>query len=114
MRTHYDTLGVPKEASVEWVKRSYRTLVKTHHPDKFPDGSTAKGEAEERLREIISAYSVLSNPLRRASYDAKLSKPVVVRRELQPEHCARCGKPTTYWQAPKKVALCHVCAGAVA
>src|SRR5205809_5607271 len=92
MSSNYGALCVPKEASVEWVKRSYRTLVKTHHPDKFPDGSTAKAEAEERLREIISAYAVLSNPLRRASYDAKLSKPVVVRRELQPEHCARCGK----------------------
>jgi curved DNA-binding protein len=110
MRTHYDTLGLPREATVEWVKRSYRNLVKTHHPDKFPDGSNAKSEAEERLREINIAYAVLSKPTTRANYDSKLIKPVVVKSQPEPEHCARCGKPTTYWHAPKKVALCHLCA----
>jgi curved DNA-binding protein CbpA len=115
MRTHYDTLGIPKEASMDWIKRSYRSLVKTHHPDKFADGSVAKAEAEERLREINAAYAVLAKPLNRATYDAKLTtRRAPPPREPEPEHCARCGRPTTYWHAPKKVALCHVCAGIVA
>ena len=36
MTTHYEILGIPREASAELVKRSYRRLVKIHHPDRFP------------------------------------------------------------------------------
>jgi curved DNA-binding protein CbpA len=105
MTTHYEILGIPRAASAERIKRSYRSLVKIWHPDKFHNGSAQHAEAEKRIRDLNEAYSVLSKPARRVSYDAKL-------RELafyEPERCARCGKTTGYWDTLKRVAVCHAC-----
>jgi hypothetical protein len=107
MKTHYETLGIPKNASAAQIKASYRILVKMHHPDKFPEGA-GKAEAEERLRAINAAYAVLSKAASRASYDDKLN-PAASPSEAEPEHCARCGKPTTYWHTTRKAPLCHAC-----
>ena len=109
MTTHYETLGIPREASAERVKRSYRSLVKIYHPDKFPTGSAEHAEAEKRIRDINEAYSVLSKPASRAKYDAKLSKRPLLYWGAEPEHCARCGKPTGYWDTIKRAAVCHRC-----
>ena len=51
----------------------YRKLVKLYHPDK---AHLVHPDAENRIREINAAYSVLSKPLSPASYDAKLNKDV--------------------------------------
>jgi len=110
MPTHYETLGITRDATERRVKASYRTLVKTYHPDRFCEGSKAHAEAEKRIREINAAYAVLSKPLSRASYDLKLNQ-ALPHSGAEPEHCANCGKPTTYWHTPGKVVLCHVCAG---
>jgi molecular chaperone DnaJ len=60
MTTHYETLGISKEASAERIKRSYRTLVKIYHPDKFPSGSEAQAEAEKQMRDInVALYGAL-------------------------------------------------------
>lgn len=109
MKTHYETLGISKEASAERIKRSYRTLVKIYHPDKFASGSEAQAEAEKQMRNINVAYAVLSKPLSRASYDAKLSELSFRHPEVEPEHCAKCGKPTGYWHSLRNMALCPVC-----
>jgi curved DNA-binding protein CbpA len=111
MTTHYQTLGIPKEASAERVKRSYRSLVKTCHPDQFPSGSQAQAAAEERIREINAAYAVLSKPRKRASYDAELNKQASNHPHPEPEHCDKCGKPTGYWHRDRNGALCHACTG---
>jgi curved DNA-binding protein CbpA len=109
MKTHYETLGISKDASAERVKASYRTLVKIYHPDRLAEGTKLHAEAEKRIREINVAYAVLSKPLSRASYDAKLNN--AANLEAGPEHCANCGKPTTYWHTNRKVPLCHACKG---
>jgi DnaJ-domain-containing protein 1 len=109
MKTHYETLGIPKDASAERVKASYRALVKTYHPDRLAEGTKLHAEAEKRIREINVAYAVLSKPLSRASYDAKLNNGANL--EVGPEYCANCGKPTTYWHTNTKVPLCHACRG---
>ena len=109
MTTHYETLGIPREASAERIKRSYRSLVKIHHPDRCSGGSEGHAEAERKIREINIAYGVLSKPLNRANYDAQLSKRALLYSEAEPEHCVRCGKPTGYWDILKKVARCHAC-----
>lgn len=113
MTTHYHTLRIPKEASAERVKRSYRSLVKACHPDQFPSGSEAQAEAEERIREINAAYAVLSNPHKRANYDSKLN-PQAAPTQPEPEHCDKCGKPTGYWHRDRNGALCHTCSGIAA
>ena len=109
MTTHYEILGIPREASAELVKRSYRRLVKIHHPDRFPSGTAAQAEAEKRIREINAAYWVLSKPIHRANYDAQLGKRTNSCSDAEPEYYGRCGKPTGYWGTVKRAARCHAC-----
>ena len=61
MANAYETLGVPKGASEEEIKRAYRKLAGQHHPDK--GGDTVK------FQEIQSAYETLSDPQKRAQHD---------------------------------------------
>jgi curved DNA-binding protein len=67
-RDYYEVLGVPRTATPEDVKRAYRRLARKHHPDLQPVGQRA--EAAERFKEINEAYEVLSDPDKRAKYDA--------------------------------------------
>ncbi|MDR0592198.1 MAG: DnaJ domain-containing protein [Bifidobacteriaceae bacterium] len=62
----YKTLGVPKTADAAAVKKAYRKLARTLHPDHNP-GDRA---AEERFKEVSEAYSVLSDPEQRQQYDS--------------------------------------------
>ena len=109
MVTHYETLGIPRTAKPEQIKRSYRGLVKRFHPDLFPSGSESQAEAGERLRQINGAYAILSNPHKKANYDTKLSKRRSPYGEAKPEYCNKCGKPTLYWQIGRDVSLCNEC-----
>lgn len=58
---HYNTLGVPREASQEEIKKAYRKLAMEHHPDK--GGDVAK------FQEITNAYETLGDPDKRSQYD---------------------------------------------
>ena len=109
MVTHYETLGIPRTAKTEQIKRSYRGLVKRFHPDLFPAGSEAQAEAGERLRQVNAAYATLSNAQKRTTYDAKLIKRRSSYAEPKPEYCERCGKPTLYWQVDRSKPLCDDC-----
>ncbi len=62
----YQLLGVSKEASASEIKKAYRKLAKTLHPDRNA-GDSAK---ELRFKEVGEAYSVLSDPEQRKQYDA--------------------------------------------
>src|SRR4029450_7906739 len=61
----YKVLGVSKDASAADVKKAYRKLAQQHHPD------ANKGDkaSEEPFKEVGRAYSVLSDPKKRAEYD---------------------------------------------
>src|ERR671915_952484 len=65
-KSMYDALGVPKTASQDEIKKAYRKLVQTYHPDKNPGDA----EAENRFKEVQAAYDVLSDPEKRKQYDA--------------------------------------------
>ncbi len=62
---YYSALGVTKSATAEEIKKAYRKMALKHHPDRNPDDP----EAEGRLKEINEAYSVLSDPQKRVSFD---------------------------------------------
>ena len=66
-KDYYDTLGVPKNASDEDIKKAYRKLAMKHHPDRN-QGDSAKA-AEEKFKEAKEAYEMLSDEQKRAAYD---------------------------------------------
>jgi hypothetical protein len=69
---YYERLGVPPSASQTDIERAFRRLAKQTHPDRNPDDP----QANVRFRRVRQAHEVLSNPERRATYDAR-------RRRLQ-------------------------------
>ena len=66
-RDYYETLGVPKNASEEEIKKAYRKLAMKHHPDRN-HGDTSK-DAEAKFKEVKEAYEMLSDAQKRAAYD---------------------------------------------
>src|SRR5579859_6351875 len=65
-KDYYSTLGVAKTSTEKEIKQAYRKLARKHHPDVNPGDKTA----EQRFKEIGEAYAVLSDPTKRARYDA--------------------------------------------
>ena len=63
-RDYYEVLGLSKGASDEEIKRAFRKLAKQYHPDVNKEPG-----AEEKFKEIGEAYSVLSDPQKKAQYD---------------------------------------------
>lgn len=65
-RDYYETLGVDKNASEAEIKKAFRKMVLKYHPDRNRDNPK---EAEEKMKEVNEAYSVLSDPKKKAQYD---------------------------------------------
>ena len=69
-RDYYEVLGVAKTASADEIKKAYRAAAMNWHPDRWVDGTDAeKKTAEENFKEASEAYSVLSDPDKKAKYD---------------------------------------------
>jgi DnaJ-class molecular chaperone len=62
----YKVLGLTKSATADEIKKAYRKLVRTSHPDLHPDDPAA----EDRFKAIGAAYDLLKKPETRARYDA--------------------------------------------
>lgn len=62
----YEVLGLTKSATQEDIKKAYRKLVRTSHPDLHPDDPGA----EARFKAIATAYDLLKDPETRARFDA--------------------------------------------
>lgn len=68
-KDYYKILEVAPDATAEQIKKSYRRLAMTYHPDRNPDDK----EAEEKFKEINEAYDVLSNDEKRKKFDLMMS-----------------------------------------
>ncbi len=63
-RDYYEILGLKKGASIEEAKKAYKSLAKKYHPDLNKEEG-----AEDRFKEILEAYQVLSDPQKKQNYD---------------------------------------------
>jgi len=121
----YSNLELPEDADEADIKKAYRALVLKWHPDKNPKN---RAKAEERIREINTAYGTLSNPLKREKYDlqrwasdpskkkkapkAKATSKVTVPKEFMiqplghPDNFLRCNEKKT--SVPLRQDLQHI------
>lgn len=63
-KDYYQTLGVARDAAAEDIKKAFRKLARKYHPD-----VSKESDAERRMKEVNEAYTVLSDPEKRAAYD---------------------------------------------
>jgi curved DNA-binding protein len=70
---YYETLNVSKDATQDEIKKSYRRLVKEHHPDKT-------GGDDTRFKQISEAYEILGDPDKRKQHDFKNTGYTAFRR----------------------------------
>ena len=69
-RDYYEVLGVDRNATADDIKSAYRKMALKWHPDRWVNGTDAeKKTAEENFKEASEAYSVLSDPDKKARYD---------------------------------------------
>ena len=66
-KDYYEIIGIQRDATLQQMKKAYRSLALKHHPDRVPEEK--KKDAEERFKEISEAYGVLSDPQKRKMYD---------------------------------------------
>src|SRR5215831_6244220 len=62
---YYDTLGVPRKAGAEEIRRAYKKLARKYHPDVNPGDKAA----EERFKNVQEAFDVLGDTKKRQMYD---------------------------------------------
>src|SRR5215813_10088829 len=64
-RDYYEVLGVERSCDEQSLKTAYKKLARQYHPDLNPGDHSA----EDKFKEANEAYSVLSDPQKRAAYD---------------------------------------------
>lgn len=78
-KDYYKILGVPRNATINDIKSSYRKLVMKYHPD-----VSRTKDTEDMFKLINEAYTILSNPTLREKYDKKLEETQLFSYDLSP------------------------------
>lgn len=99
-KNYYDILGVSVKASVTEITSAKNALAKKYHPD----ANMRNGiDTTEQMQEILGAYAVLSDPVKRAEYDRDISgrKPVMQTYDLKNEEAETAEESgfVVYWKA---------------
>jgi curved DNA-binding protein CbpA len=97
----YAVLQVAPDASSGDIRRAYRALLRSHHPDLNPDSGgpipremerdTETGAEERTTAAILHAYMVLGDAERRADYDKRSSRRITVRHNYESGEAAEPG-----------------------
>jgi curved DNA-binding protein CbpA len=90
LRGYYRILGILPNASAEQLKRASRRLAKELHPDQHPNDPNAT----RKFQILNEAYSILSDPRKRADYDSACiaqQTPEEKSHEITPVTCSSCG-----------------------
>ncbi|KAF3036275.1 hypothetical protein E8E12_001338 [Didymella heteroderae] len=95
---HYKALGIDKNADAATIKKTYRKLVLTCHPDKVTD-EALKAQKQDEFHKIQQAYETLSDETRRATYEAELKL-----QQLRREKLARTASGSTVEQKSARFA----------
>ncbi len=77
-KDYYKTLGVSRDASAEEIKKAFRRLARKYHPD-----VSKAVDAEQKMKEVNEAHTVLSDPEKRAAYD-QLGQGYQAGKEFRP------------------------------
>ena len=68
----YDVLGVALPANQEEIRRAYRAPMRQNHPDtRAPADRASRTGSNTKLQQVIAAYPILGEPVRRADYDQR-------------------------------------------
>eukprot|EP01006_Ploeotia_vitrea_P051636 TRINITY_DN67583_c7_g1_i1.p1 TRINITY_DN67583_c7_g1~~TRINITY_DN67583_c7_g1_i1.p1 ORF type:complete len:1009 (-),score=144.25 TRINITY_DN67583_c7_g1_i1:125-2827(-) len=72
--SHYDTLGISRQATTAEIKAAFRKLALKCHPDKMQSANDKeKADAEKQFKAINEAHDILGDDQKRAEYDRKLA-----------------------------------------
>ncbi|MBB5644845.1 J domain-containing protein [Pedobacter cryoconitis] len=81
MSNHYNTLGVPRNATPEEIRKAYKKLCLEFHPDK----NGGSDFYTEKFKEINNAYEILGDAVKREEYDLSLPSTTPVKKK-EPEY----------------------------
>ncbi|MBM3815804.1 MAG: J domain-containing protein [Actinobacteria bacterium] len=73
MTDHYAVLGVPRNATIDDIRRAYRNRMRKAHPDSRGGTGSSTSSTTAEVTRIAEAWNVLSSPARRAAYDLQLA-----------------------------------------
>jgi len=79
MKNHYQTLGLEKDANEHSIKKAYRLYVNKMHPDKHSGDKFF----EQRFKEVLEAYEVLSDPEKKRVYDNEFVRNYSLEEQIQ-------------------------------